>query len=81
MRPKIRRPIHDKTHKIPTKIRIRKRSSYVERNNYRKIARESGADVSSVSPSVKAKASSLQYQKQSEKKIWKLEMVDTITAR
>ena len=32
VRPKIHRPIHDKSHKIST-IRIRKRSSYVERNN------------------------------------------------
>ena len=30
VRPKIHRPIHDKSHKISTQIRTRKRSSYVE---------------------------------------------------
>ena len=32
VRPKIYRPIHDKSHKISIQIRIRKRSSCVERN-------------------------------------------------
>ena len=32
VRPKIHWPIHDKSHKISTQKRIRKRSSYVERN-------------------------------------------------
>ena len=34
VRPKIHWSTHDKSHKISTQIRIRKRSSYVERNNY-----------------------------------------------
>ena len=31
--PRIHRPIHNKSRKILTQIHIRKRSSYVERNN------------------------------------------------
>ena len=36
VRPKIHGPIHDKSHKISTQIRIRKRSSYIERNKTKK---------------------------------------------
>ena len=32
VRPRIHQPIHDKSRKILTQIRIRKRSSHVERN-------------------------------------------------
>ena len=35
VRPKIHRPIHDKSHKVSTQIRIRKRSSYIKHNKDR----------------------------------------------